>query len=305
MTKEDLKLLGEIAEKHHVLGELVPWEERAVRHPPQPSLSSPNKGTSVGGQLWEQGNRIIVGEPVTFALNARSWQSSRINEGMTPEQCHANHYHLQQVEGSAGWDRHSSGDLHNRQMDGQDKENGRIYNQGFFHEEEVDNLEEARNFYWWSIRRGEEEIILGRGLRTSLDLPPNHAVDDPIPWRSRLTVEGVLTKAQFSSPLLYQIHCIGPVGFGFGFAHIYSERSPPNWDPIIGVVCGKNLGASESDNRTGQGQTPKRERWWPTYWTANGELPRDSQLGGRLAPRAWPSPPLGAGRLANLAGGPR
>ena len=66
-------------------------------------------------------------------------------------------------------------------MDGQDKENERIYNQGFFHEEEVDNLEEARNFYWWSIKRGEEEIILGRGLRTSLDLPPNHAVDDPIP----------------------------------------------------------------------------------------------------------------------------
>ena len=132
MTKEDLKLLGEIAEKHHVLGELVPWEERAVRHPPQPSLSSPNKGTSVGGQLWEQGNRTIVGEPVTSALNAHSWQSSRINEGVTPEQCHANHYHLQQVEGSVRWDRHSSGDLRNQQMDSQNEENRRIYNQGFF-----------------------------------------------------------------------------------------------------------------------------------------------------------------------------
>ena len=31
------------------------------------------------------GNRTIVGEPVTSALNARSWQSGRINEGMTPE----------------------------------------------------------------------------------------------------------------------------------------------------------------------------------------------------------------------------
>ena len=51
---------------------------------------------------------------------------------MTPEQCHTNHYHSQQVEGSAGWDRHSSGDLHNRQMDGQDEENKRIYNQGDF-----------------------------------------------------------------------------------------------------------------------------------------------------------------------------
>ena len=74
----------------------------------------------------------IVGEPVTSALNARSWQLSRINEGMTPEQCHANHYHSQQVEGSAGWDRHSSGDLRNRQMHGQDEENRRIYNQGDF-----------------------------------------------------------------------------------------------------------------------------------------------------------------------------
>ena len=76
--------------------------------------------------------RTIVGELVTSALNARSWQSSRINEGMTPEQCHANHYHSQQVEGSVGWDRHSSGDLRNRQMDGQDEENRRIYNQGDF-----------------------------------------------------------------------------------------------------------------------------------------------------------------------------
>ena len=51
---------------------------------------------------------------------------------MTPEQCHANHYHSQQVEGSVGWDRHSSGDLRNRQMDGQDEENRRINNQEDF-----------------------------------------------------------------------------------------------------------------------------------------------------------------------------
>ena len=129
MTKEDLKLLREIAEEHHVLGELVPWEERAVRHPLQPSPSSPDKGTSVGWQLWEQGYRTIVGEPVTFVLNVRSWQSGHINEGMTPKQCHANHYHSQQVEGSAGWDRHSSDDLRNQQMDSQDEGSKRIYNQ--------------------------------------------------------------------------------------------------------------------------------------------------------------------------------
>ena len=80
-------------------------------------------------------------------------------------------------------------------------------------------------------KRREEEIILGRGPRTSFDLPPNHAVDDPVPRRSRSTIEGVLTKAQFSSPLLYQIHCIGPIGFRF--AHIYSERSPPNRDLTV------------------------------------------------------------------------
>ena len=62
---------------------------------------------------------------------------------------------------------------------------------------------------------------------------PNHAVDDPIPRRSCPTVEGVLTKAQFSSPLLYQIYCIRPVGFGF--AHIYSEKSPSNRDPTVTI----------------------------------------------------------------------
>ena len=46
---------------------------------------------------------------------------------MTPKQCHAAHYNSQQVEGSAGWDRHSSGDLRNRQMDGQDEGSRRIY----------------------------------------------------------------------------------------------------------------------------------------------------------------------------------
>ena len=53
--------------------------------------------------------------------------------------------------------------------------------------------------------------------------PPNYAVNDPAPQWSCPTVDEVLAKAQFLSPLLYQIHCIGSVGFGFGFAHIYSE----------------------------------------------------------------------------------
>ena len=142
-------------------------------------------------------------------------------------------------------------------MDGQDEENRRIYNQGDFTKKGDGNSKHARKFYWWSIRRGEEEIILGRGPRMSFDLSPNHVVDDPIPQRSRSTVEGVLTKAQFSSPLLYQIHCIGPVGFGF--AHIYSERSPLNRNPIIGAVCGKNLCASESDSQAWRDQGPTEQ----------------------------------------------
>ena len=65
---------------------------------------------------------------VTSALNARNWQSSRINEGMTPEQCHLVCCNSQQVEEGAGWDRHSSRDLHDQQMDDQDEWRRRIYN---------------------------------------------------------------------------------------------------------------------------------------------------------------------------------
>ena len=51
-------------------------------------------------------------------------------------------------------------------------------------------------------------------------LPLHHAFDDPAPQRSCQTVDEVLTKAQFLSLLLYQVHCIGPVGFQS--SHIYS-----------------------------------------------------------------------------------
>ena len=150
---------------------------------------------------------------------------------MTPEQCHVVHCNSQQVEGSTGWDRHSSGDLRNRQMDGQDEGSRRIYNQRDLTNREDGNSEDTRKLYWWSIRRGEEELILGRGPRTDFDPLPNYAVDDPVPQRSCPTVDEVLAKVQFLSSLLYQIHCIRPVGFGF--AHIYSERHPPNRDPTV------------------------------------------------------------------------
>ena len=73
------------------------------------------------------GKRTIVEEPVISALNARSWQSGRINEGMTPKQCHVANCNSQQVEGNAGWDRHSSGNLRNWQMEGQDEGSRIIY----------------------------------------------------------------------------------------------------------------------------------------------------------------------------------
>ena len=100
-------------------------------------------------------------EPVTSALNVRSWQSGHINEGMTPKQCHATHCNSQQVEGNAGWDRHSSGDLRNRQMDGQDEGSRRIYITREISRKGDGNSEDTRKFYWWSIKRKEEEFILG------------------------------------------------------------------------------------------------------------------------------------------------
>ena len=81
MTKEGLQLLGGIAEERNWCPEKkgqYAIHRSLPRHPP-------NKGTSVEGQLWEHGERAIVQEPVTSALNACSWQSGRINEGMTPK----------------------------------------------------------------------------------------------------------------------------------------------------------------------------------------------------------------------------
>ena len=104
-------------------------KRKAIHHPQQPSSSFPNEGTNVEGQLWEHGERAIVKEPVTSALNARSWQSGRINEGMTLEQCHSIYCNPQQVKGSDRWDIHSSSNLHKQQIDGHDEGSGRIYNQ--------------------------------------------------------------------------------------------------------------------------------------------------------------------------------
>ena len=64
--------------------------------------------------------------------------------------------------------------------------------------------------------------------------PLLYAVGNPAPQQSCPTVDEVLAKAQFLSLLLYQIYCIGPVGFGF--AHTYSE-GPLKSGPYNMYVC--------------------------------------------------------------------
>ena len=86
----------------------------------------PHKRTNIVEQLWGHGGGAILGEVVTSALNARSWQSGRINEEMTLKQYHLVCCNSQQVEEGCGWDKHSSSDLHDQQMDGKDQWKGDI-----------------------------------------------------------------------------------------------------------------------------------------------------------------------------------
>ena len=106
-------------------------------------------------------------------------------------------------------------------MDGQDEGNGRIYNQKDLMKKSI------------AIRKTPE----GPSCVASEEEKKNSSSDEargqtftpPLRrWRSCPTVDEVLTKARFLSPLLYQIHYIGPVGFGF--AHAYSE-GPPKTGP--------------------------------------------------------------------------
>ena len=129
-----------------------------------------NERTNIGGQLWGHGGGTIIEEVVISALNARSWQSGRINEGMTPEQCHIVCCNSQQVEDSAGWDRYSSSDMYDQQMDGQNEWSRRIYNNrgltrkggiAVLRTLESSDREAPEN-------RKEEEFILGHNPRISI-----------------------------------------------------------------------------------------------------------------------------------------
>ena len=151
---------------------------------------------------------------------------------MTPEQCHAVHCNSQQVEGSVGWDRHSSVDLHNRQMDGQDERSRRIYNQRDLKKRGA--IRKTPESSSSAVSEEEKKNSSSDEAQGRTLTPSNYAIDDLAPQRSCPTVDEVLAKAQFLSPLLYQIHCIGPVRFGF--AHIYIERHPSNRDPTYGIM---------------------------------------------------------------------
>ena len=128
MTKEGPKFLGGIAEDCPVLGKSVSWKGKSGTPSKAALPVVANERTSVGGQLWGHGGRMIIEELVTSALNAHSWQSGHINEGITPEQCYLICCNSQQVEESTRWDRYSSSDLHDQQMDDQDEWSRRIYN---------------------------------------------------------------------------------------------------------------------------------------------------------------------------------
>ena len=184
-------------------------------------------------------------------------------------------------------------------MDGQDEESRRIYitreisrrgGQQFGRHQEVLLME-----YQKRRRRIHPRTRPKDGLWPSPQLRRWRSCSPMIlPDRWRSPHKGPVLKPASLLNSLYWACCV------WVRSHL-QWKMPPNWDPTIVAVCGKNLCASENDNRTRQGQ---REQWWPTYWTANGELPRGSQLSRRLAPRAWPSPPPGPRRPANLMGCP-
>ena len=67
-------------------------------------------------------------------------------------------------------------------MDDQDEGSRRIYiTREISRKRRDDNSEDTRKFYWWSIKRGEEEFILRRGPRMDLDPLFNYVVVDPVP----------------------------------------------------------------------------------------------------------------------------
>ena len=101
-----------------------------------------------------------------------------------------------------------------------------------------------------------------------------------------------------NKPSPHQSLTFGPTLYEFIVMGSVRKLWPYNWRHLW-ESC---LYDDECNSLLRQGQTPKGKRWWPICWAASGELPRGSQLNGRLAPCAWPSSPPGARRPANLTG---
>ena len=174
-------------------------------------------------------------ESVTSVLNARSWLSGRINEGITPKQCHMAHCDSQQVEGSDGWDRHSSGDLCNRQMDGQDEGSRRIYitreisqrgGRQFRRHQEVLLVEYQKRRRRIHPQTGPEDGLwpfpqLRRWRSCSLRIPPDR-------WWS--PHKGPVLKPASLPNSLYWARWV------WVRSHLqWKAPPPPNWDPIISL----------------------------------------------------------------------
>ena len=79
MTKEGPKQLGGIAEDGPRRTDVMEGKSGTPSKAILPVV--PNERTNIGRQLWGHGGGAIIEESVTLALNARSWQSGRINEG--------------------------------------------------------------------------------------------------------------------------------------------------------------------------------------------------------------------------------
>ena len=118
-------------------------------------------------------------------------------------------------------------------MDGQDEWSRRIYNNrgltrrgwiAALRTLESSDREAPEN-------REEEEFILGHNPRISI-YPSSMPLTILLPHDPVRPIEEALTKAQFLSPLLYQIHCIGLLGLG---SLTFTMKDLPNRDPTIPI----------------------------------------------------------------------
>ena len=85
--------------------------------PGRPKQKVLTQWVSHGSMVEEQFQKKVV----TFALNAHSWRFGRINKEMTLEQYHLGCCHSQKTRECGRWDKHSSSNLHDQQMEGQDQ----------------------------------------------------------------------------------------------------------------------------------------------------------------------------------------